>query len=284
MARKSFSKLRSAIAGLYANRGNFDDAELAFHQARTLYPLSPEANFRLTQEVLLRQRRIDDARAIIGDFHERDPHNMKTPGFLNHLDSLNTLNARIRELQGLAPKGQLDFAKATELAQLYLKGGLRSNFQQLLDSLCKSQGLPAPYRFQLAQLYQQGGFVNEMIAQLDQCADKMPADTPANVYLSIARMYATASQTTKTMTVLEKYLAKAPNDWKAWIDMAVMQLNTGNKTGALRSVEVALAKGGQEAQQIVSRDGRFNPIRKELQSRQRSIMTIPGLLPPASRR
>ncbi len=284
VARKSFSKLRSAIAGLYANRGNFDDAELAFHQARTLYPLSPEANFRLTQEVLLRQRRIDDARAIIGDFHERDPHNMKTPGFLNHLDSLNTLNARIRELQGLAPKGQLDFAKATELAQLYLKGGLRSNFQQLLDSLCKSQGLPAPYRFQLAQLYQQGGFVNEMIAQLDQCADKMPADTPANVYLAIARMYATASQTTKTMTVLEKYLAKAPNDWKAWIDMAVMQLNTGNKTGALRSVEVALAKGGQEAQQIVSRDGRFNPIRKELQSRQRSIMTIPGLLPPASRR
>jgi len=283
VARKSFSKLRSAIAGLYANRGKFADAELAFHQARTLYPLSPEANFRLTQEVLLRQRRIDDARTIIKDFQERDPHNMKTPGFLNHLNSLNALNARIQELQALAPKGKLDFPKAMELARLYLKGGLRSNFKQLVDSVAKNKSMAPPYRYQIAQLYQQGGFVNEMIAQLDQCADKMPGDTPANIYLAIARMYATSRQPAKTMKVLEKYLAKAPNDWKARVDMAVMRLNTGDKAGAVRSLEMALAKGGAEAQKIISQDSRFTPIRKELQARRNNVMTIPGLLPAPKR-
>ncbi len=283
VARKSFSKLRSAIAGLYANRGKFDDAELAFHQARTLYPLSPEANFRLTQEVLLRQRRVKEAKAIIQDFQDRDPHNLKTPNFLNHLNSLNKLNSRIAELQALAPKGNLDFAKAMELARLYLKGGLRSNFKQLADSLSQNKGLPPPFRFQIAQLYQQGGFVNEMIAQLDQCSDKMPGDTPANVYLTIARMYATSRQSAKTMKVLEKYLVKAPNDWKARVDMAVMRLNTGDKAGAVKSLQMALAKGGQAAQNIVNQDTRFNAIRKDLQARRNSVMNIPGLLPPPKR-
>lgn len=284
VARKSFSKLRSAIAGLYANRGKFDDAELAFHQARTLYPLSPEANFRLTQEVLLRQRRIKDARDIIMDFQDRDPHNQKTPGFLGHLDSLNNMNTRIQELQALMPKNKLDFPKAMELARLYLKGGLRSNFKQLVDSVAGNKGLPPPYRFQIAQLYQQGGLVNEMIKQLDESVNKMPADTPANVYLAIARMYATARQPAKTMVALEKYLAKAPNDWKARVDMAVMQMNSGDKAAAVRSLEVALAKGGAEAQKVVNQDSRFNAIRKDLQARQKNVMAIPGLLPSAPRR
>ncbi len=47
-ARKSFSKLRCAIAGLYAWRRMFDEAEIAFRQAVDLCPLSPEANFRMT--------------------------------------------------------------------------------------------------------------------------------------------------------------------------------------------------------------------------------------------
>ncbi len=280
VARKSFSKLRSAIAGLYANRGKFADAELAFHQARTLYPLSPEANFRLTQEVLLRQRRIDDARAIVHDFQERDPLHQRTHGFLAHLDSLAAMNKRILDLQALMPKNQLDFPKAMELAQLYLKAGLRSNSRQMLNSIAGNKGLPAQYRFQVAQLYQQGGFTQEMIAQLDRCADEMPPGTPANVYLAIARAYSAAQQPAKTMKVLAKYLEIAPNDWKARIDMAVMQISSGNRAGAIRSLEIAMAKGGREAQQIINKDGRFNAIRRDVQARRNSVMAIPGLVPP----
>ncbi|MBT3293830.1 MAG: DUF2723 domain-containing protein [Verrucomicrobia bacterium] len=284
VARKSFSKLRSAIAGLYANRGKLDDAELAFQQARTLYPLSPEANFRLTQEVLLRQRRVKESRNLMLDFQERDPHNLKVPSFLSHLDSMETMNARITTLQNMMRQKKLNIVDAMELADLYYKGGMRAQYKQIIDSVASSKTLPPAYRFQLAQRYQQGGLIPQMAGQLDLCADKLPADTPANIYLNIARMYAAARQQPKTMKALEKYVTLEPNDWKARIDMAVMQLAGGDKAAATRSLTVALNKGGAEAQGIVNKDGRFNAIRKDIQSRNQNALSIPGLMPQPPRR
>ena len=91
MARKSFSKLRSAIGGLYARRGRPGEAENAFQQARILYPLSPEANFRLVQEVLMPQGRFADAREIMADFGRQDPGNDRVPDFVGHLKRLEGL-------------------------------------------------------------------------------------------------------------------------------------------------------------------------------------------------
>jgi len=283
VARKSFSKLRSAIAGLYANRNQFDDAEQAFQQARSLYPLSPEANFRLTQEVLLRQRRIKDARELMLDFQERDPHNLKVPSFLNHLTSIESMNSRIQELQGAMSENKLDVVKAIELAELYLKAGLGSNFKQLVDSMARNTSLPPAYRFRIAQLYQQGGLINEMVASLDQCIGIMPPDTPPQVLLNIARMYAVARHPDKTQLALEGYLKRAPNDWKARVDMAVMCLNAKDRNGAIRSLELAISRGGQEAQDLINKDARFNALRQEMQTRRQSFMTIPGMAPAPKR-
>ncbi len=51
-AQKSFSKLRAAIAGLYAKRRSDQHSAQAFREAVALYPASPEATFRYIQEVL----------------------------------------------------------------------------------------------------------------------------------------------------------------------------------------------------------------------------------------
>jgi tetratricopeptide (TPR) repeat protein len=48
-ARKAFSKLRAAIAGVFAYRRMYGDAEGAFRQAIRLFPASPEASFRLAK-------------------------------------------------------------------------------------------------------------------------------------------------------------------------------------------------------------------------------------------
>lgn len=48
-AQKAFSKLRSAIGGLYVFRERYDEAEQAFRQAIRLCPVSPEASFRLSK-------------------------------------------------------------------------------------------------------------------------------------------------------------------------------------------------------------------------------------------
>jgi tetratricopeptide (TPR) repeat protein len=46
-ARKAFAKLRCAIAGIYAHRSMYAEAEEAFQQAIRLCPASPEASYRL---------------------------------------------------------------------------------------------------------------------------------------------------------------------------------------------------------------------------------------------
>lgn len=75
-AKKAFSKLRSAIAGLYAYRKMYAEAEDAFRQAVRLCPGSPESNFRLAQ-MLEEQGRTKDAADVMTTFVESDPPDVK---------------------------------------------------------------------------------------------------------------------------------------------------------------------------------------------------------------
>jgi len=63
-ACKTYSKLRSAIGGLYVYRHMDDKAEAAFKQALELCSVSPEANFRLAQ-LYQESGRFDDAIAVL---------------------------------------------------------------------------------------------------------------------------------------------------------------------------------------------------------------------------
>ena len=63
-ARRLFSKLRAAGAGVYEYRKLDAEAEAAFRQAIRLCPTSPEANFRLADMLAARQR-LDEAIAVM---------------------------------------------------------------------------------------------------------------------------------------------------------------------------------------------------------------------------
>jgi tetratricopeptide (TPR) repeat protein len=71
-AQKAFSKLRNAIAGLYAARGKPAAAEYAFRQAVELYPGSAEATFRLVHHLQSRGRS-EDALEVIDSFIAWEP-------------------------------------------------------------------------------------------------------------------------------------------------------------------------------------------------------------------
>ena len=66
-ARIAFSKLRSAIGGLYAYRKLHVEAEDAFRQAIRLYPASPEASMRLSS-MFETQGRLPEAVAVMEAF------------------------------------------------------------------------------------------------------------------------------------------------------------------------------------------------------------------------
>ena len=80
-AQKTFSRLRSAIGGLYAFRRMVPEAEYAFHQAISLCPESPDANFRLAQ-FYVELGRYDDALAVLEDFTKHDRYNPRIPDFI----------------------------------------------------------------------------------------------------------------------------------------------------------------------------------------------------------
>lgn len=70
--RKIFSKLRSAGAGVYEYRKLDAEAEAAFRQAIRLCPSSPEANFRLADMLIARQRP-SEAVQVMEDYLSTNP-------------------------------------------------------------------------------------------------------------------------------------------------------------------------------------------------------------------
>ena len=262
VARKSFSKLRSAIAGLYANRGMLRDAERAFKQARILYVLSPEANMRLVHEVLMRESRFPEASELIRDFGERDPGNQQVPGLLKRIDDIRSIMTQTQELEAKHREGRIDIDSALKLAGLYLSGNQPGRFSAMINSILANTNLPLPYVYQAAKLLQQGQRHGELSKALDLFLARAPADTPAQVFLDISRMYVQARQPQGILRSLHEYLKRQPRDWRAWLDVASIHLQLNQTLEATQALDRAARIGGTEALNIINQDERFQKIRK----------------------
>lgn len=94
-ARKTFSKLRTSIGGMYAWRAEhakdaderdrmYQAADLAFRQGYAICPISPEAIWRYVNLLVSRQR-FDDAILIVKTSLHLDPDNQQLKGLLSQL-------------------------------------------------------------------------------------------------------------------------------------------------------------------------------------------------------
>jgi thioredoxin-like negative regulator of GroEL len=223
VARKTFSKLRSAIAGLYAARGNLSEAEYAFKQAVELYPLSPEAVFRLA-DLYMRSRRLDEARKVIADFAAQDVHNESAQGFLKQIEQTQQMIGRKGELEAVLRGGQsADLNVAFELLQLYNALQEQGPMTQLLNDMLRST-LPPEAELQLAQ----------MLVQMKRFDLVEP--------------------------VLLKYLSARPDDLGVQIEMAAVRVALGRTGPALETLRAAVEKGGEPVRAILRKDARFQPL------------------------
>ena len=224
-ARKTFSKLRSAIAGLYAARGNMAEAEYAFRQAVELYPLSPESIFRLA-DLLTRQRRFDEAHKVISDFAAQDPHNDGAQGFLNQINQAQQMVARKTELEGMLRSGggqSADINVIFELLQLYNALQEQGPLGQLFGDLLRSP-LPPEIQLQLAQ----------MVLQMNRFDLAEP--------------------------VLIKYLAAKPDDLRIQIDLAAVRVELRRLDQAIETLRKVVEKGGEPIRAALRKDVRFQPL------------------------
>jgi thioredoxin-like negative regulator of GroEL len=224
-ARKTFSKLRSAIAGLYAARGNLAEAEYAFKQAVELYPLSPEAIFRLA-DLLVRQRRFDEAHKIISDFAAQDVYNDGAQGFLSQINQTKQMIARKTELESVLRSG----------------GGQSADINAI---------------FELLQLYnalQEQGPMNVLFN------DVLRSDLPPEIHLQLAQMLIQMKRFDLVEPALIKYLAAKPDDLRIQIDLAAVRVELRRLDQAIETLRKVVEKGGEPIRTTLRKDARFQPL------------------------
>ncbi|MBT3194659.1 MAG: DUF2723 domain-containing protein [Verrucomicrobia bacterium] len=273
VARKSFSKLRSALAGLYANRGLRKEAEIAFLEARSLYPLSPEANFRLA-EVYMRSGQFDKATAIITEFGEMDPANTKVEDFKKQIKRIEGLNADITAMEKENKGGKLTADKAMKLAELYRKAGHLGKFDSVLSAMVSNKELPPFIHFQVAQAYDRAKQYKKMDKALTLCLSRMPENSPGQAYLDIARMYSKAKNAKGMRTAMQAYLKRTPNDWRAWMDLASLDLQLGDPNQASASLGAAIRYGGAEARQLIQKNPTLMKLNQSRTSRTKNLIGL----------
>ncbi|MDR2849091.1 MAG: DUF2723 domain-containing protein [Verrucomicrobiota bacterium] len=276
-AQKSFSKLRSAIAGLYAARGMLPEAERSFQEARVLYPVSPEANFRIVQEVFLRQARYAEAVDILDEYNRRDPNNGRGFDFVNFIRRIKDTEAKVRDLTA---KMQADKTlipdDVYELALAYRDLGQNETAASYLKQLVALPNLPIEKLFDIGTLLSS----IKQHAEAAKVMDRMPIDSLPPEYLKeLVRVYGEAGQVEKMQRPLSLYLQLHKNDWQAWLDMAIVYAVQQQPQQLQYALRKALEFGKGEAMQRIQSDAQLRQIAGPVlqQMMQQSPAGLPGL-------
>ena len=197
--QKSFSKLRAAIAGLYAKQGRRAESAQAFREACLLYPASPEATFRYAQEILLPEQRWDTALELMDYTDSIDPNNRRTDNLRRYVGSMRALLAQVAALEPKRASDTLTPAERVMLANCYFQLGRVLEAARLIRPLAETETDPQELQV-MAQIF--------LAAHLDADAEK----------------------------VLQKFLKRSPNsNVELWLELAKIQHRTGKKQAAQQS-------------------------------------------------
>ncbi|MFA6632408.1 MAG: hypothetical protein WCU90_08920, partial [Kiritimatiellia bacterium] len=281
-AQKSFSKLRSAIAGLYAARGMLGESERAFQEARTLYPVSPEATFRLIQEVLLRQARYAEAIDILDEYNRRDPNNGRGFDFASFIRRVRETEAKVRELTAKAQASKtLAPDDAFELAMAYRELGQNESAATYLNQLAGLPNLSVERLFEIGTLLGSLKKHADAAKVMDNVMARLPANVPPEQLMEIVRVYGEAGQPDKMIVPLSRYLQLRPNDWNAWLDMATLSAMRQQQQQMQYALRKALELGKSQALQRIQENGVLRQVAGPVlqQMMQQGPVGLPGLGP-----
>lgn len=226
VARKSFSKLRSAIAGLYVYRKRYEDAINAFRQSIALYPLSPEANYRLA-DTYMRIEDWESAVKTMEDFIADDPGNDRARKFLESIEQRRRLAGIRNGLESRMRAGlKLGLNDTLQLANIYVATEDKQSFERLAHRILADNSLP-PEAFQ-----------------------------------EVARLASKTGNIELVEAALRKYVRRRPDDYSAWVNLAALELYKRNLTEMFSNLKQAIDTGGDRARLAIRSDKRFRPVAK----------------------
>jgi tetratricopeptide (TPR) repeat protein len=228
VAQKSFSKLRSAIGGLYAYRRMIKEAEYAYRQAIELCPESPEANFRLAQ-LFVELGRFDDGVDILEGYQKLDAYNVK-------------IREAIKQIKGM--KGQVEETRQIE---------------QQLDA----QPNNLPLALQLAKAYAARQRVDALDGLVNQLVNH--PELPETDFLQLINLYAPINRVDRVLSLLGLFVQRYPQNPVGWYNLACVQSLRNNCAEAIPALEHALALDNAQGQihELARQDSKLNNCRRD---------------------
>ena len=240
LARKTFSQLRLATAGLYIHWQMIREAEYAFLQAVALCPDNPDANYRFAQ-FYVDQQRCNDALELLEAYRRIIPSNALLQDAIDRVIKRRADLDRVVDLERQHRLYPDQLGTAMQLAHGYVATQRLEPFDKLVNELLARPELPEADFFSLIDLY----------AQL-KCADPM-------------------------LDLLGKFTQRFPRNPLGWFNLALMQGVRGNCTAALPALERALALDPKLAV-AAQHDRRLEGCRSILQSLRISMPAPPPKL------
>ena len=243
-AKKAFSKLRSAIAGLYfwrinhaGGKGNLaeqqrmiKEADFAFRQAFAYCPFSPEAVFRYSN-LLISLRRIEDAEMIARTFLKFDKNNGAVQGLLAQLQGLKAQQAAGAPPQP-APQPTPAGDPSGQLAALEVAFNANTaNFQ---------------IGYQLFAGYLAAKNTNKAVEIMDKLVANPQADT--RTLLAAFQGYTQLQLPAKRQTIVPRLIKAAQGDLgrtNADVNTLQMAAQAFNFTGQMAPLEGAMSRLSQ---------------------------------------
>lgn len=215
VAQKTFSKLRSAIGGLYAARATMpgttgqnqmvllDEAEYAFKQAVELCPDSPEANFRLAQ-LYVQRGRSDEAEQVLVEYEKRDIYNTKIKDAIKAVRDIRQQNRTVHELEQRYASYPNDWQAGWELFLAYGRQQRFDAMDAVANSLMVRPDFPEQQFLMLAQAYAQLRRLDRVTAILTYMTQRYPQNNMA--WYNLAAVYAVQNDCASAAVALERAL------------------------------------------------------------------------------
>jgi len=227
-AQKSFSKCRSAIAGVYEYRKMWNEAENAYRQAIWLYPKSAEAYMRLAN-MFMKIGKFDEAYELAVEYKEKDPLNSRVDGMIDAIDSQRKANKKFIDLKKKVGAGtNVSWQEYLQYAQYNDQTGNRKAADRIYDLFL---------------------------------SDNSPV-TNAEAYQGLAALFQSRQDIGRLTRLFEKMASANPKDWNAWLNLCFIRFAQGANDKGFECIEKAMAVDRNKTVQRLWQDPRFKALRE----------------------
>ena len=199
-ARKTFSKLRSAIGGVYAYRKLYAEAQYAYRQSLQLCPDSPEANFR-TSQLFLEVGQPDAAVAILEEYQKLDPLNSKIGLAIGQIRNTQQVQKIIQQLEQQLTTQPHNLQLVGDLAKAYLRIQQFNRVPALFDNFIVQPTTTPGDMLQIAQFYLSAQQVQLALHTIEQATQRFPQDVDS--FYALAIISGAMGNATEALTALQ---------------------------------------------------------------------------------